>query len=154
MLKNVILMVLFALPAVASAAKQEPALQSAQPFQVQQAKVRQEPQAGEVYSEISAPDRERVLAALDRIAAVVGEGSLDLLPSDARAQVLGDHELVNTVLAKAREDSRQICRREKTLGSTMATTQCVTVAQRERIRNDSRRAVESLQGGKDVKVGN
>ncbi|WP_433852234.1 hypothetical protein [Stenotrophomonas nitritireducens] len=151
--KSFFLMVCLA-PAVAFARQPELPLQAAQPFQPQQLKVRSDLQGGEVYSEISASDRERVIAALDRMSRAVGDGNVETLPPERRVEVFNDQELVNSVLTKARADSRLICKREKSVGSNMATTQCFTVAERERMKRDSDRFMGSMQGGKDAKVGN
>jgi hypothetical protein len=154
MFRKLLFSVVFMAPVVAFAKQPESPLQPAHPFQAQQMKVRADLREGEVYSEITAPDRERVIAALDRISAAVGDGSVDALSPEKRVSVFNDQELVNGVLTKARADSRLICKREKAIGSQMATTQCFTVAQRERMKGDSDRFMRSVQGGKDAKVGN
>jgi len=154
MLPRLLLSLVFMAPIVAAAGPPELPLQTTSDFQVQQAKVRSDLLAGEIYSEITASDRERVIAALDRMSGVIGDGSIDRLSPERKVQVFNDQELVNGVLTKARADSRLICKREKPVGSQMATRQCFTVAQRERMKNDSDRFMRSVQGGKDAKVGN
>lgn len=154
MTRKLLLLLVLAVPTVAFAKPAELPVRSGEPFAVQQQKVRADLQAGEVYSEISAENRERVVAALERMSLVIGDGSIESLSPDKKIEVFNDQELVNTVLTKAREDSRQICRREKTLGSQMASTQCFTVAERERMKRNSQNYLQSVQGGRDVKVGN
>ncbi|WP_152982723.1 hypothetical protein [Stenotrophomonas humi] len=148
------MLVMLMAPGVVLAKPAELPFKAGESFQAQQQKVRADLLGGEVYSEISAEDRQRVVAALDRMSGLIGEGSAESLSPEHKTQVVNDQELVNTVLTKAREDSRLICRREKSLGSQMASSQCFTVAQRDRMRQDSRSRLQSMQSGKDVKVGN
>jgi len=58
-----------------------------------------------------------------------------------RPQVVVVKELVNTLLAKARADSRLVCRREKLTGSNRAQTVCMTVAERDAARERSMEAM-------------
>lgn len=89
---------------------------------------------GEQYREISEPDRQAVLAALARIA--------DLLATPAAPE--REHALdqqrqqVNRLLQAAAADSKQICRRERPLGSRLPVNVCKTVAQQRREREQSR----------------
>lgn len=154
MTRKLLLLLLLAAPGVVLAKQSEPPLQAGASFQVQQQKVRADLQGGEVYSEISVEDRARVVEALDRMAQEIGEGSAEALPPEKRARVFNDQELVNTVLTKARADSRLVCRREKTIGSNMPTTQCATVAQRERMRLDAARHMDATLGGRNSRAGN
>ena len=55
----------------------------------------------------------------------------------AQADVVNDQELVNTLLAKARADSRLVCRREVPTGSNRPQTICMTVAERAAARERS-----------------
>ena len=71
------------------------------------------------------------------------------IPAAAKTDLFSDQQIVNTVLTQAREDSRLICRREKATGSNFAVTQCLTLAQRERMKNDAQ-----LQMNKAQRVGN
>ena len=154
MTRKLLLLLVLAVPAVAFARPVELPLRSGQPFAAQHQKVRADLQAGEVYSEISAENRGQVVAALERMSLAIADGSIESLSPEKRVEVFNDQELVNTVLSKAREDSRQICRREKTLGSQMASTQCFTVAERERMKRNSQEYLQSVQGSRDVKFGN
>ena len=101
---------------------------------------------GKTYSEIKADARTRVREALGRMRSTLerypGQATL---PAQAATEVFNDQQLVNTVLTRAREDSRLICRREKATGSNFATTQCMTVAQRERIKADAQRNMDQHQ---------
>jgi len=154
MARKLLLLLVLATPAVAVAKPAELPLRSGESFQVQQQKVQADLRGGEVYSEISAENRGRVLEALERMSSLVGEGSIESLSPEKKVEAFNDQELVNNLLTQAREDSRLICRRERTLGSQMATSQCFTVAERERMKQNSQSYMRSMQSGKDVKVGN
>lgn len=100
----------------------------------------------ESYSEISLEDKSRVQQALGRIKLKM-EGhtlSSELSPQD-RTAVFNDQELVNTVLSRAREDSRLICRRERSTGSNMAQNVCMTVAQRRKAEANGRALLNDHQ---------
>ncbi|MCL7713169.1 hypothetical protein [Stenotrophomonas mori] len=130
----------------------EPPLRPALPFAAQHERIRADLQAGERYSEISATDRQRVAEALERMAQAIGEGNAEALPPERRARVFNDQELVNTLLARAREDSRLVCRREKPIGSRMPVTQCQTVAERGRMRQDADSQLRHVQEGRIIKA--
>ena len=91
---------------------------------------------GDKYVEISPQDRQTVLEALERIAARLGDQADDVLGlSEAdRVALFNDQSLVNSLLTQAGEDSRVVCRREKTIGSQRVQNQCMTVAERRRAR--------------------
>ena len=69
----------------------------------------------------------------------------DAMPESVRTEVFNDQQVVNTVLTRAREDSRLICRREKATGSNFAVTQCLTLAERERNKNDAQQRMNRAQ---------
>ncbi|MEG2803767.1 hypothetical protein [Stenotrophomonas sp.] len=100
----------------------------------------------EDYSEISQDDRARVQQALGRIQEKMDGHSLssELNPTD-RTAVFNDQELVNTVMGKAKEDSRLICRRERATGSNMQQSVCTTVAQRRRANENGRALLNEHQ---------
>lgn len=103
-------------------------------------KLRRELGDGRTYSEISLEDKSKVQVALARMEGLLGgKDSADGLAEADKVALFNDQEVVNTVLTKAREDSRLVCRREKVLGSNMPTNRCMTVAER-------RRRAESDQG--------
>lgn len=88
---------------------------------------------GKTYSEISSKDRGVVTAALDRIEVKLsGVGGVESLTMEQKVEVFNDQEVVNTLLTKARKDSRLVCKRETTVSSRLPTTQCLTVAERKR----------------------
>ena len=108
------------------------------PFEKQKEKILADLAEGKVYAEISQTDRIEVRNALNRIGdSLQRAGGVDQLSSDDKVKVINDQELVNTILTRAGEDSRLVCTREKKVGSHRVTTQCQTVAQRRRMREES-----------------
>lgn len=93
----------------------------------------------ETYSEISIEDRSQVQAALDRIKSKLGDSAsvASLNPVD-RTQVFNDQEVVNTILTRAKDDSRMVCHREKVVGSNFQQSVCLTVAQRRQARENGK----------------
>lgn len=106
---------------------------------------RQAPVAGQVqqvekalqapeYAELSADDRSQIQQALARITQRMGDRQrVDELPPRVQAQVFNDQERVNQLLARAHDDSRQVCTYQRTTGSNMPKGRCLTVAERRRI---------------------
>ncbi len=71
---------------------------------------------------------------LSRIRQHMGERqTVQELPPQLQAEVFNEQERINTLLARGHEDSRQICRYERTTGSNMPKSRCLTVAERRRI---------------------
>ncbi|KAF1711329.1 hypothetical protein CSC70_05310 [Pseudoxanthomonas kalamensis DSM 18571] len=102
---------------------------------------------GETYSEISSDDRKKVKTALDRISSSLAvAGGLTTLDEAKKAELFNDQELVNAILTQAGEDSRLVCTREKKVGSHRTTTNCMTVAERRRAREQSQDAVRQNIG--------
>ena len=86
------------------------------------------------YSEISAEDRSQVRQALARINQRMGERqTVQELPPQVQSEVFNDQERINTILTRAHDDSRQICTHQRTTGSNMPKSRCLTVAERRRI---------------------
>lgn len=106
---------------------------------------RQAPVAGQIhqveralqapeYAELSADDRSQIQQALARITQRMGDRQrVDELPPQVQAQVFNDQERVNQLLARAHNDSRQVCTYQRTTGSNMPKGRCLTVAERRRI---------------------
>ena len=123
--------------AQATAKDQEDLNVVAQPFQQQAAQIREDIATGDKYAEIAPEDRTSVLAALTRIdTQLSAAGNVDGLSEAAKVAVFNDQELINTILTKARDDSRMLCRREVVTGSHRKQNVCLTVAERERRRVD------------------
>ncbi|TDK24453.1 hypothetical protein E2F46_09240 [Luteimonas aestuarii] len=103
------------------------------PFAQQAQLIRSAIATGEEYSEISASDRDVVLALLTRIETTLGSAeSVDALLTQARVDLFNDQEQVNAILTGAREDSRIICRRTQVTGSHRKQQVCATKAERDR----------------------
>lgn len=128
-------MCLLAIPAFASGNQLD--LRQAS-FSDQGRQIRADLADGETYSEIGAKDRLRVIQLLDRIGMRLERaGSVESLSHHHRVEVFNDQEQINTILAKASEDSRLICRRERVTGTRRITTECMTVAERRRTRDQA-----------------
>lgn len=84
----------------------------------------------EQYAEITANDRRTVLDLLDRMQAQLEGGGLEAMSADQKARLFNLQEQANVILVNAAEDSRLVCRRERKVGTRLATTECLTVAQR------------------------
>ncbi|MCZ7843761.1 MULTISPECIES: hypothetical protein [Stenotrophomonas maltophilia group] len=86
------------------------------------------------YAELSAEDRGQVQQALSRIRQHMGERqTVQELPPQLQAEVFNEQERINTLMARGHDDSRQICRYQRTTGSNMPKSRCLTVAERRRI---------------------
>lgn len=103
---------------------------------------------GETYAEISAEDRAEVVASLGRMERMIGDSAPASLHPDARVALMNEQEKVNTILTQAGQDSRMICNRETTVGTRMPTTVCRTVAERRRLRDNSRQQFEAAGRGR------
>ena len=116
----------------------------------QKAAVLEEMEKGERFKEISADDKAQVLAALDRMEAVMGGRSVGQLSEDDKVKVINDQELVNALLTKASTDSRVQCRRERRVGSHRTTSTCRTVAEWRRVSQQSREDIEKRRSLGDI----
>ncbi len=101
---------------------------------------------GETYSELSGDKRAEVREALSRLRGIAEQyPSEQSVPDKVKVQQFNEQDRVNVILTKAREDSRQICTREKTVGSNFATTRCMTVAERQRAKDNGQKALQDAQ---------
>lgn len=143
----VILLSLLASTAFAASRKDGATLNLNASFAQQKAQIESDLSNGETYAEISSQDRATVREALNRIASKLdAAGGVESMTGQQKADVFNDQEKVNTILTRASEDSRLVCRREKKVGSHREITECLTVAER-------RRAYENAQKTmRDVKV--
>lgn len=90
---------------------------------------------GDKYREISLEQKSAVVAALNRIQSRLGSADdASRLHENDRVAVMNDQSQINVILTQAAADSRLVCRREKTIGSNMPQNNCLTVAERERLR--------------------
>lgn len=93
---------------------------------------------GKTYSEISPADRDAVRSALSRMATHLDDGkSVQDLPEATKAIIFNDQERINQILTQASEDSRVVCTRQTKVGTHRPVTQCLTVAERRRIREQT-----------------
>ncbi len=108
-----------------------------QPFAEQRAQIEKDLR-GDAYSEISADNRAKVMAALERMTQRLEGGKRPQdLKGDDQVSWFNDQELVNTVLTQAREESRLVCERYRPTGSKMPQNLCLTVAQRRAAREEA-----------------
>jgi len=101
---------------------------------------------GDDYSEIGSKDKGLVKEALGRIATRMGNHqSVEELSPPDRLEVFNDQQVVNTILTRARADSRMVCNRERMIGSNRHQNVCLTVAQRRAAQEDGRKALTDGQ---------
>lgn len=130
--------------AIAAPVVEKP-LMEGKPYAEQRLRIMNDLQGGEVYSEISAENRMRVVDALGRIDALLGKGGHASLPDKDKIEVFNDQDLVNTLLTQAREDSRLVCRRERPVGSNRPQNICITVAARRQARENGADTLRDLR---------
>ncbi|WP_313220710.1 hypothetical protein [Pseudoxanthomonas mexicana] len=112
-------------------------------FEEQRVAILYDLDGGKVYSEITPEERSKVKEALARISGALQSSSgVQGMTDEAKARVFNDQELINSILTRAGEDSRLVCTREKVVGSHRPTTQCLTVAERRRIRENDQRNLQ------------
>ncbi len=100
----------------------------------------------EDYSEIGLEDKSRVQQALGRIKIKMGDHErIEQVSPQDRTQIFNDQEVINTIMTRAHADSRMVCRRERTTGSNMPQSVSLTVAQRRKAQEDSRKALNDNQ---------
>lgn len=149
MLRTSTLLLLLCLP-LSAIASSPVAIHSAEPFAQQQARITADLAKGKLYSEISRQDRQQVNDALDRISTALGaDSSVVNLPAEQRTRIEQDQTLVNTLLERAKADSRQICSQQKIIGSNRAQSVCTTVAQQ---RIDRQKAQDALNRATPVQI--
>lgn len=122
------------------------------PFQEQRARILEDLAAGKKYSEISSREQRDVRDALDRIARQIDSlDSINALSEEQRLRVFNDQELINTILTRASDDSRVVCQREKSVSTRIASAQCLTVAQRRKLREEAQDQMRKSLGGATLK---
>ena len=98
--------------------------------------------AGFSLAEIKAEDGREVRASLDRIAGLLdGRPTVASLSEAEKVKVFNEQEVVNTILTRARADSRVVCTRERRVGSHRTTSVCYTVAERRRMHDQTQNAL-------------
>ena len=120
------------------------------PFSEQRAQVMADLDDGETYAEIGLEDREKVVSALGRMGRILGtHESPQALHPDQRVELVNEQETINNILTRAHADSRMVCRREIPVGTRMPTNVCRTVAERRRLRDNSRNQFEAAGRGRN-----
>jgi len=161
MFKTLLLLVSIVVPVLAMAASDDtkrsvaPALDVSTSFSKQRQVIEKKLADGKTYGEISSHDRSKVRDALTRISETLGaEDDLATLREEKKTRIFNDQELINNILTKAGEDSRLICERVEKVGTHRTTTQCLTVAERRRLRDLSQDRVHNQQSaGPSLKGG-
>ncbi|KAF1694314.1 hypothetical protein CSC64_04405 [Pseudoxanthomonas koreensis] len=101
---------------------------------------------GKTYVEITPEGARQVRTSLDRISGMLdGKASVGELNGADKVEVFNEQERINTLLTKARDDSRLVCRREKKTGSNRPVNSCATVAERRRMRDDTYQAMKDMR---------
>lgn len=116
-------------------------------FAEQRAQIEADLADGETYSEISNGDRATVATELGKMETLLRGRSVSELSEAEKVELMNSQELVNTRLTKASEDSRMVCRREPVAGTRLPRSQCLTVAQRRRQREQSQDAINAHNRG-------
>ncbi len=107
--------------------------------------IRSEIEPGGRWEYVPQKDRPALEAKLDEMERVLdGRASLDQLSNDERLRLINAQEHANAILTQ--HDSRRlICQRETPTGSHRPVNKCMTLAQRKRESEDSRRFMDSIQ---------
>jgi hypothetical protein len=118
-------------------------------FEAQRSQIERDITRSERYAEIGYNGRRDVLANLAAISRLLeGVSSLEQLDYAERVEVFNLQEQVNSILTKAAEDSRVVCKRQKITGSHRTETQCHTVAQLRIAREDSQKTMRDVMRAK------
>ncbi|ATD68380.1 MULTISPECIES: hypothetical protein [Luteimonas] len=107
-------------------------------FEAQRQAILQALADGEVYKEISPEDMQIVRDSLARMSGLLGDvQDVGRLPELTRVEIFNEQGRVNALLTRAHADSRLVCRREKPVGSNRSINRCMTVAERNRERDNA-----------------
>jgi hypothetical protein len=136
-----------AFPAMAAPSKMPLDLHRTAPEVKAQIKVIQEQLAdGATYSEIAPEQRSQVSEALGRITAKLEwDGAVSRISGSGQADAFNDQEVINTILTKAKDDSRLVCKHERATGSNRLSSNCMTVAERRRLKEQGQKAIRDLR---------
>jgi len=136
--------VLYAATLSASAAEVE--LAKGEPLQAHQARVEREFASGGRFAEIEAEQRARVRALFRDMGRLVNQDGLahGLAPA-AEVELFNLQEELNSILDRAADDSRLVCRRERHVGSNRPVNTCATVAERRRLREGGQEMFRSMR---------
>jgi hypothetical protein len=130
----------------AQAAPNDEVFEKGKPLAEQISQIERQLNDGETYSELKPEHRSEVRETLARLYGITERySSQTAVPEEVKVAQFNDQARVNTILTQAREDSRMVCKREKATGSNRTTTQCMTVAQRERAKQDAQKRMGEAQ---------
>lgn len=115
-------------------------------FDLWDAQIRDDFDAGMRYKEITSADQETVTTTLTKMEQVWlrADGNGKLGVSDS-VEVGNDQQIVSTILDHAAADSRLVCDRETPMGTTISKKVCRTVAQIKRDQDESQDALRQVQ---------
>ncbi len=117
-------------------------------FEVYRAAITSQLQTSETYVEITPDQSKRALTLMTEMSAIIARsGSIAALPPLPRVDVFNRQEELNQILARAAEDSRVICRRERPTGSKMPINNCLTLAERRKNREDGKKYLREIMPG-------
>lgn len=113
----------------------EPVSTTNQTFEAQRAALISELERGERYREIAPMDRRAVMESLQRMASwLESAGSIHQMTEAEKVRLFNEQEKINVLLTAAAADSRIVCTRESRVGTRMQSSNCYTVAERQRRR--------------------
>jgi hypothetical protein len=123
-------------------------------FEAQRERVMAALADGETFSEIDASGRAIVVDGMARMSELVAGAGGGVIDPARREALVEEQRTVNAALARAAADSRMVCRRERPTGTNRPTNVCMTVAQRTRLRRESRTELMQQQQGNLVRPRN
>jgi hypothetical protein len=109
--------------------------------------VRAEMTEGGRFEFLSKSERESIEDAFRRIGLLFQNApSVDAMKKEDQVALFNQQETINALL-KNRDSDRVVCKRERKTGTNLATTQCMTYGERERMRRDSQNELNRIQKG-------
>lgn len=115
---------------------------TAEKFDAQAAEIRKEMSSGGRYEYIRPDERAKAEADLNSMAAMLQKsGSVAAMSKDERVQLFNTQEHVNGILTHS-DSYRLVCERVAPTGSSIPVTKCRTVADIERNRLDTKKAMQ------------
>ena len=114
----------------------------------QQLELRAQAQAGEdVFEGMSGPEREELVARQSRLLALIeGKDNVNQLDDPGQVEAFNLLEQINATINDI-QGNRMVCEMERKTGSHRKIKICMTVAQRDQLREDSRTVMEKAKNG-------
>ena len=104
------------------------------------------------YEGATRTNKREVNALFDRMESTLSRvDHVDDLPPGRQVSLFNDQDRLNGLLTKAREADREICRRERQIGSNMRTTICRTQQEWDDDSVRSREAIRQMQRDQGVR---